>query len=567
MDRSHHREPRAAATAVPSSDGGRQGRWRSVREVALVAGVLLVLTVAATWPLVLQLGSGVHDFGDPLLNAWTLAWVAHTLAVDPAQVFNANVFHPETGTLAFSETLIVPALMVAPVLWAGGDPILAHNVALIAGYVLSGVAMFVLVRSLTSHPGAALAASVAFTMHPYRIAHIGHVQLQMVFGVPLALWAIHRLRERPGARMGVVAGGLIAMQLYSCVYYAIFSLVPLSIVAIVMMWSAAPDLRWRVAGALLCALATSVVLSAPLLIAYRSAATVVGERTAEDVRTWSATPRDFLQAHPQSLAYGRELDPGRGERHLFPGLVAPVAAIAAIVPPASPIVAAYAVAGAASANFALGFNGAGYRVLYDTFRPLRAIRVPPRFAMMLALCLSVLAGLGVARLCRGRRRAAQWLIVAVVATGATVEGLSRPLELSVLPAPEPAVYRWLAREPPGVVCEYPVGPLEGRVGPQDPTYQYYSTRHWQRLVNGYSGFQPASYRALLEALAGFPDDRSIAYLRDERGVNILLVHSAYYIRGDFEADVRHLRARGDIAWVGRFAAPGGHHTEVFRLRP
>ena len=95
---------------------------------------------------------------------------------------------------------------------------------------------------------------------------------------------------------------------------------------------------------------------------------------------------------------------------------------------------------------------------------------------------------------------------------------------------------------------------------------YYSTWHWQPMVNGYSGFAPPSYFELLDRLRSFPDDRSIAYLR-ERRVDLLLVHSAYYIKGNFSEDVNRLRRRSDIDWVGEFPAPNGQVTDVFRIRP
>jgi hypothetical protein len=40
-----------------------------------------------------------------------------------------------------------------------------------------------------------------------------------------------------------------------------------------------------------------------------------------------------------------------------------------------------------------------------------------------------------------------------------------------------------------------------------------STRFWKPIVNGYSGFKPASFYKNVEALRGFPDERSIAHLR------------------------------------------------------
>src|SRR5205085_6808990 len=103
-----------------------------------------------------------------------------------------------------------------------------------------------------------------------------------------------------------------------------------------------------------------------------------------------------------------------------------------------------------------------------------------------------------------------------------------------------------------------------RSGPQDATYMYYSTRHWKPVVNGYSGFAPASYLALRDRLRRFPDDAAIEALR-QAGVTYLLVHSVFYIRGDFDADIRALDARRDVRRLGVFAWRGGGSTVAFEI--
>jgi hypothetical protein len=148
--------------------------------------------------------------------------------------------------------------------------------------------------------------------------------------------------------------------------------------------------------------------------------------------------------------------------------------------------------------------------------------------------------------------------------GVVVEGGNRSLELSALPDRAPSVYRWLAAQTRGAVCEYPLGNLSGRVGPQDPTYEYYSTQHWQPLVNGYSGFEPASYRDMKEQLRTFPNAASINYLR-QRHVRYLLVHQGFYINGDYYGDVRALRQQTGLAWVGTFRWRDGTESTAFRI--
>jgi len=55
-------------------------------------------------------------------------------------------------------------------------------------------------------------------------------------------------------------------------------------------------------------------------------------------------------------------------------------------------------------------------------------------------------------------------------------------------------------------------------------YMLATTRSWQPMLNGYSGFKPASYYEHVRRLASFPDQASIDYLRG-LGVTHVLIDS------------------------------------------
>ena len=74
------------------------------------------------------------------------------------------------------------------------------------------------------------------------------------------------------------------------------------------------------------------------------------------------------------------------------------------------------------------------------------------------------------------------------------------------------------------------------------TYLYFSTFHWQTLVNGQSGWLPPSYLDLLEEEKDFPSEKSIAYLR-QRGVEYIGVHGAFYDPKKFAEVIAALDAR------------------------
>jgi hypothetical protein len=119
----------------------------------------VLLAVLHTWPLALSPGYYSRlDSADANLNTWAIAWVAHTLPGQPGQLFDAPIFHPARLTFAYSEPLIVQGMLAKPILALGGSPVLAYNLVLLAGFVLTAFAASLLVLGLTGEFWAALVA-------------------------------------------------------------------------------------------------------------------------------------------------------------------------------------------------------------------------------------------------------------------------------------------------------------------------------------------------------------------------------------------------------------------------
>src|SRR5690242_21767872 len=108
---------------------------------ASAAAVCVLLAVIHTWPLALNPARhSRHDNADALLNEWIMAWIAHQAPRDPLHLFDANIFYPEQRTLAYSEPLIVPALMGAPLAWLGVPSLPVYNAIVLIGFALTGCA-------------------------------------------------------------------------------------------------------------------------------------------------------------------------------------------------------------------------------------------------------------------------------------------------------------------------------------------------------------------------------------------------------------------------------------------
>ena len=189
-----------------------------------------LLTVTLTWPLARGITKDVPaDFGDPLLNAWVLAWDAEhmlrAISGNPGalrEYWNANIFHPHPLALAYSEHLTPQAAMILPVWALTKNPILCYNLVFLSTFLLSALGMFLFTRNLTSSPGAAFVAGIAFGFAPYRFGTMSHVQVLSAMWMPFTLLGAHRFFEtRRLAPLAGAAGAWLAQSL-SCGYYLLF---------------------------------------------------------------------------------------------------------------------------------------------------------------------------------------------------------------------------------------------------------------------------------------------------------------------------------------------------------
>jgi len=482
-----------------------------------VLGSTLLFTLmwaAMTYPQVLRMHDSVNDVGDPLLNTWALAWVAHQLPFAPAHVFDGNIFHPERRTLAYSETLLAPGIIGAPLLWLGAGPILVYNLLLMAAFVVSALGTALLVRDLTGHAGAALVSGAIFGFLPFRFDHYAHFQLLHTEWVPLALWGFHRFVATARYTWAVLLGTMVGAQALTSMYTALFLGVYIVAAGGVVLAT-----EWRRYRTWLPGLAMAVVISgvmaAPAAIAHMRVHEVVGERSRAEVARGSALWTDFIAAAPSNAVYGAWSGRWGGpERKLFLGFLAMALALVALWPPWSVSRVAYAVALLVAIDIARGLNGWTYGLLYDHVFVFRGLRMPTRMAMMAGLSLAVLAGFGVARLLAPiGSRSARAALIAVLLGIVALEGWSAPMNLTPIPLEPPATYADLLADkgepprtgivrrqsdrPPAVIVEFPINQ-------EDPTFMYYSIFHWQTLINGYSGFYSTRYVELDALLRRFP---------------------------------------------------------------
>ena len=118
------------------------------------------------------------------------------------------------------------------------------------------------------------------------------------------------------------------------------------------------------------------------------------------------------------------------------------------------------------------------------------LRVPARFWLMTMLCLSVVAGISVADLLRGRSRRLVAIVTLVVALGVLGDGWNGSIPAVAPPPPLPG--QDLMRR--AIVLEFPPDSSF-----RDTAAVFRAVEGGWKTINGYSGWQPSYYFALVGA--------------------------------------------------------------------
>jgi hypothetical protein len=523
------------------TDSSREAGERTLlgRETWLAALGGVVLAIAMTWPLVFHLGSDIgKDLGDPLLQAWQVAWIGHALLEHPLDLWQANTFWPNADTLAFSDALVG----YAPVGLVGQESphaaLVVYNLLFLGAYGLAFLGAYLLARELGVGRLGAVAAGVAFAYAPWKLSQNGHLHVLSSGGIPLALFLLlrgYRLRRR----WLVLGGWLVAAWQMTLGFslglqfaYLLLVLGAIAVLALALRAVRLPDRR--VMAATVIGIGAFAIAAGLMARPYLRVLDEHPEarRTPAYVETFSPELRSFLAAPAQSWLWGdashraRAPLPAPDEMSLFPGLAISLLAVLGVLSSvlSRPLRIGLALGVVVCAVLSLGVRDASgldkyltpYRFLFDFAPGWDGLRTPGRLNTLTSLGLALLAGAGLCVLVRylrersGARAAAAAAGLAVVGA-ILLEGLG-PLDHPRAPAPPTAVR--LAEAPQ---LHLPAGFHD------DLVYSYWSTAGFPTTVNGAGGFDPDGYDRLRKVVAGFPDARSVAALRT-LGVRSVLLH-------------------------------------------
>jgi hypothetical protein len=535
-----------------------------MRELAALVAASCLLALLMSWPLAAHLDSHIPEIGlgDPLLQAWQVAWGGHALVHQPLSFFQANTFWPSRDSLAFSDALLgyAPAGLVGS---GARAALVRYNLLYLFAPALAFAGAFLLARALGVGVGGSAVAGAAFAYAPWRLAQNTHLHVISSGGIPLALFLLlHGYRR-------VRAGAILAGWLVATWHLSLGFTLGLQLAYLLAMLGAATAALWHrtrrpvLTGPVV--RATAIGGSVFLLWAGVQAQPYLrvvedqdeARRTVEQVAFYSPPPRGLLAVPENNVAWGDRTRAIRaslawpGEQALFPGLATLLLAACGLASGARPrrLRLALAVAAGVAALLSFGFAGPGGEYLYGSLYAYapgwQGIRTPGRITTLTSLALALLAAIGaqqvprwLGRFAGGRRPIPAVLPLAglLLAGIVLLEGFG-PVRLASIP-PVPAHQHGLA----GPQLHLPSD------ASYDPLHMLWSTEAFVQVVNGHSGFTPEALARLRAATRTFPDAESVALLRS-LGVGTVVVHPDLKAGNRPDPDERSYAKRLSFRWI------------------
>jgi hypothetical protein len=288
--------------------------------LAFYSGLALFMTL----PLISHISDHIPgSLGDPQYNIWAMDWNRYAVTTASENILDTNIFYPHTKTLYFSDPLIFESVLNALLMLIWKNPVFVYNLLFLLTFVLCGMGMYCLVYHLTGLRGAAILAGIIFSYFPNKFSHLPHLEILFFGWMPLVFLFLHKFFKKPNLKhlSGFVV--FFIFQAVSCSYYAVYTTVFVLLFIIYFAyqkgWFLKRDFLIKMAGATF----LIVVVLLPLFFPYIAVSQESSfSRPLEEVKFYSAQPKDFFSVPPWNRTYGK----WRGgesprEWQIFPGLL------------------------------------------------------------------------------------------------------------------------------------------------------------------------------------------------------------------------------------------------------
>ena len=482
-------------------------------------------------PIMGHMGSQMVNNYDGQLIAWIEATVAQKILDGQWQTFfEAPIYASFPYALTFSELFLPTVIMILPVWLLTQNPIIILNLSTYLALAMTLAAMYWLILITAHNRWSALILAIIFGTSGLYFIYYGHIHNFNLAGILVGLGALVKLAHTGKRKWVLIWGTALLLQTLNS-----FLTGMMLVTGSLVLWWRWPNLRLKIKENInffgKTALLAGLVL-APVVYAYFKAERYYhSARPIQDVMHFSMGLDELWRSLWSPWLWLAFLLGVIGflfrRQHLKK----------------EPMIGAWLAVALTGLIMALGpalkWNGQSVKIPYHIPLPylvfyylvpgFQAVRAVARWSSLMAIGMTVLAGLGLQQLPR-RWRGLAWLILGVGVVWQMVTPGFRTFPATVT-SDTPPVYQWLQQAPGKTMIELPIFRWGyDEFARNETTRMLYQLKHQKLLVNGYSGFSPKKWEEMVAKIhLEFPSPELIGQLKQMK-VDYLVIHTQEYTR-------------------------------------
>lgn len=521
--------------------------------------LFFLFSIYITYPLIFNLGNRAVGQGDELVISWIMNWVIHAIVQGNIYTFfDANLYYPYLHSLAYSDLFITSSLLAIIPLWIVQEPIVVVNFTLITSLTLVGFSLYLLSYYLTKDFLASLFAGILVIFSPAVLDKATHLQILSIYWVPLAILFFLKFLNLQRTKYLLVSLIFFLCQVYNSFlpgYFILFSY--LIILIYYWLWNKEKAKALFIKKNIL-ALLITFILVIPIAVPYFQVAREFNYvRDIRDAIHFALQPEDLfypsaytrLQQYLLDLPFNQisqnnEFKPG------YVGFIFTVLIVLSIFYTFKYYIKERNV----SIFLTIALTGLiislgpvlhlGRQTIHDPFPiPLpyalfyyllpgfQGFRNSARWEMLFILAIVIVVAMAIHSLLKKYSLKTQTVIYLLLIIVCIAE-FNFPMKFEKIPAKSefPKVDYWLTTTPKDIqIVHLPIYNWNMWPYTQNELWrEYYSTLHFRKMVNGYSGFSPPPWQALVHRLHDtVPKKESITLLKNLQ-VNYIVVNKKDY---------------------------------------
>jgi len=482
---------------------------------------IVVISIYSVWPIVGGMGNRLVNAGDDIIITWIINQHIQKIPFNIINLFNGNIFYPYENTLFYSEIFLPSAIIAYLPVKITNLPIVAYNINLILGQLLTMTITYFWLKDLTNDKLSSLLGAITFGLSIIRMHYYAHLQMWNMHWWLASLWMIWKYRTSEKIKYLYLSAFLVIIQAWESILPVFFIVSSSVILLFDKLTLIKKDLKHVVFIIFIVFISTT-----PLISGYYGVS-----------RQFNYV-RNIRDAAHFSLGFdevwGRSMSPGlyglflisllfikKEDFMIKKSLWVFTLLLFGIMMALGPV---------------LKWQGATVKIFNDVFIPLpyglfyyivpgfKALRTPSRWFIVSAFAASVIVAYGFSRIkSKYKNLFITTAILIAILGGTTLK--------KFYPAPKPyqypEVYSWLKYQPENVIIELPIY-LWSDLKANENWRMLYSLEHKKTLVNGASGFSPPPWEEFVaEVKNNFPET-IIERKMKKMGVELIIVHKDEY---------------------------------------